>query len=384
MKWKKVSLMTIFSMGVLWMVGCGEESPLSPGAEEMSAPAPKLTGSANRVAGTCERPHCRPGFGASAVSDPVGSLWRVADVVGGGAKPFAIGHRGFGINLGEDPERPVENTVEAVLDGFGSQVPMVEVDVQLTQDGHAVVFHDDLLADGTCINTLPLDELLQVAPEVPTLKLVLQTASPFTRQHDGPSGIVDIEIKAPSPQCDPDDVFASALVAAVVSDVEQTDMTEQVLIESFSPAVIAAVAASAPDVARVLSVNVLQFLPAEQIEAATGWEVNPIDKDAGFGLQWANIGGLFRLPGYVSVEQFAGVALSTGSTAVAVDIQILQQAELGTPGSGGLLVGGLQSLGLSVWSFTVTDEAGWFFLNALGIDGIFVDDVPLGVALQGR
>ena len=84
MKWKKISLM-ILSMGVLWIVGCGEESPLSPGAEgEMSAPAAKLTMS-NRVAGTCELPHCRPGFGASAVSDPTGSPWQAADVVGGAA-----------------------------------------------------------------------------------------------------------------------------------------------------------------------------------------------------------------------------------------------------------------------------------------------------------
>ena len=350
----------------------------------MSAPAAKLTRSAHRVAGTCELPHCRPGFGASAVSDPTGSPWQVADVVGGDTKPFAIGHRGFGINLGEDTERPIENPVEAVRDGFLSEVSMVEVDVQLTQDGHAVVFHDDILADATCINTLTLGELRRVAPEVPTLKLVLQTARSFTSQHDGPSGIVDIEIKAPSPRCDPNDVFDSMLVAAVVSDVEQTDMTEQVLIESFSPAVVAAVAASAPDMARVLAVNVSQFLTAEQIEAATGLEVNLIDKDAGFDLQWANTGGLFRLPGYDSVDQFAGVALAMGSTAVALDIRVLQQAEFDAPGSGGLLVGGLQSTGLSVWSFTVADEAGWLFLSALGIDGIFVDDVPLGVALQGR
>lgn len=320
---------------------------------------------------------------ASAASAQAHTRWQVADVVGGDTKPFAIGHRGFGINLGEDPERPIENTVEAVRDGFRANVFMVEVDVQLTQDGHAVVFHDDVLPDGTCINTLNLGELRRVAPEVPTLRRVLQTARPFTHRHDGPLGLVDIEIKAPSPQCDPDDVFDSMLVAAVMSDVEQTDMAEQVLIESFSPAVVAMAAASAPDIARVLSVSVLQFLTPAQIEAATGWEVTLIDKDAGFGLQWADIGGLFRLPGYVSIDQFVGVALTMGSTAVALDIQVLQQAELSAPGSGSLLVGVLQSFGLSVWSFTVVDEAGWIFLDALGIDGIFIDDVPLGVALQG-
>jgi glycerophosphoryl diester phosphodiesterase len=311
------------------------------------------------------------------------ALWQVADVVGGGT-PFAIGHRGFGTNLGEDAERPIENTVEAVRDGFRSGVSMVEVDVQLTQDGHAVVFHDDILADGTCINTLTMKQLRRVAREVPTLTRILQTARPFTRRHDGPSGIVDIEIKAPSPQCDPNDEFDAILVDAVVADVDEAGMRAQVLIESFSPAVVAIAAAAAPDIARALSVNVLQFLSSEQIEAATGWQVDLIDKDAGFGLQWANIGGLFRLPGYDSPQHFAGIALAMGSTAVDLDIRILQQAEQGAPGSGGQLVGGLQAAGLSVWSFTVADQAGWDFLSATGIDGIFIDDVALGAALQGR
>jgi len=66
MKWVRVSLMAILSVGILWMVGCGEESPLSSHAEEeTAAPAAKLTVS-NSVAGTCELPSCRPGFGRSA------------------------------------------------------------------------------------------------------------------------------------------------------------------------------------------------------------------------------------------------------------------------------------------------------------------------------
>lgn len=319
---------------------------------------------------------------ASAASAKGHSRWQVADVVGGDTKPFAIGHRGFGINLGEDPERPIENTVEAVRAGFRNNISMVEVDVQLTKDGRAVVFHDDVIASTTCINALTLHELQWAAPQIPTLKKVLLTALPFTHRRNGPSGIVDIEIKAPSPQCDPNDEYDSLLVAAVVSDVEQTNMTNQVLIESFSPAVVLMAAVSAPEIARVLSVSVLQFLSPEQIEAATGLEVNLIDKDAGFGLQWANIGGLFRLPGYASVGQFLGTAWLTGSTAVALDIVFLQLTEQSDPGSGGSLVGYIQSFGLSVWSFTVTDEASWLFLSSLGIDGIFIDNVPLGVALQ--
>ncbi|PYO53390.1 MAG: hypothetical protein DMD83_24185, partial [Candidatus Rokuibacteriota bacterium] len=36
--------------------------------------------------------------------------WTVDDLLDLDAKPFAIGHRGFGDNLGEDPARPIEDT----------------------------------------------------------------------------------------------------------------------------------------------------------------------------------------------------------------------------------------------------------------------------------
>ena len=70
MKWVKAPLFTILSAAVLWLVGCGEESPLSSEAgQEMAAPAAKLTASA-AVAGACELPNCRPGFGGTAVNNP--------------------------------------------------------------------------------------------------------------------------------------------------------------------------------------------------------------------------------------------------------------------------------------------------------------------------
>jgi glycerophosphoryl diester phosphodiesterase len=58
---------------------------------------------------------------------------------------------------------------------------MVEVDVQLTKDGRAVVFHGDVLADGTCINTLTLRELRKAGSErIPMLKKVLKRTRRFT------------------------------------------------------------------------------------------------------------------------------------------------------------------------------------------------------------
>jgi glycerophosphoryl diester phosphodiesterase len=319
----------------------------------------------------------------STVAEAAGNnRWQVSDVVQGSSKPFAIGHRGFGENLGENRLKPIENTVASVREAYRNSVSMVEVDVQVTADGHAVVFHDDVLADGTCVNNLTLKQLRRAAGEIPTLKRILRVAHTFTNKKDFPSGILDIEIKAASPNCDPQDEFDEQLAEAVVSDVFDADMVDQVLIESFSPQVIALAATMAPEIARVLSVSALQFLTPEQVTGATGWNVLIIDKTVGFGLEWSNIGGFFRLPGYDSIEQFAGVALALGSTAIDIDIQLLQQAEATAPGTGSYLVNSLQSYGVSVWSFTVQDTNGWEFLSSLGIDGIFIDDIPLGVRLQ--
>ncbi len=54
---------------------------------------------------------------------------------------------------------------------------VVEVDVQLTQDGRLAVFHDDFLSDFTCIHSLTLDQLQQRLPFVPELLQVRQTNS---------------------------------------------------------------------------------------------------------------------------------------------------------------------------------------------------------------
>ncbi len=77
-----------------------------------------------------------------------------------------------------------------------------------------------------------------------------------------------------------------------------------------------------------------------------------------------------------------GVALALGARAVDLDVSFLGLAEQAQPGSGAFLVSSLKGLGFSVWSFTVVDAPGWGFLQSLGIDGIFIDDVPLGVVLQ--
>ena len=111
--------------------------------------------------------------------------WELEDVLGGPA-PFAFGHRGFGANLGEHPDLPIENTTESVRLAYRSGIRIAEVDVQVTVDGHAVAFHDDFLPDYTCINDLTYDELVALNPNIPKLKHVLNVARSFTRQGDTP------------------------------------------------------------------------------------------------------------------------------------------------------------------------------------------------------
>ena len=74
--------------------------------------------------------------------------------------------------------------------------------------------------------------------------------------------------------------------------------------------------------------------------------------------------------------------LVLGARAVDLDVLFLGQAEQIQPGSGASLVNLLHAFDLSVWGFTVDDPLGWGFLQFLGIDGIFIDDIPLGVTLQ--
>ncbi len=297
--------------------------------------------------------------------------------------PFAIGHRGSGNNQGEDPTRPLENTRDSVQDAFKDGISIVEVDVQITSDGKVVTFHDDFLSDYSCINAMTFKELKKRTEDVSLLKNVLNTARSYRHRHNGPSGLMIVEMKAPAPLCDPGDVTELAYVSAVIDVIRERDMEDQVLLESFSPTLLQIAATLAPEIERALAVNIIQFLSPEQVEAATGLLVTVIDKND-FGLQWGEIGQLYRLPGYQSIEQFIGVSFALGARAVTLDSLLLFQAELTTPGSGAALVSTLQSFGFPVLAFTLNTEFEWQFAESMGVDGIITDNIPLGLELQGN
>jgi len=309
--------------------------------------------------------------------EPAHKLATSDDLLDLEVRPFAIAHRGFGENLGEDSSRPIEDTVAAVRAGFETGASVVEVDVQLTKDGHVAVFHDDFLADFTCINQLTLAELQHRLPQVPTLLAVLNEARSFNKR-GGLSGLVIVELKAAAPLCDPGDTQERAIVSAVTGVVRHARMTDQVMLTSFSPALLHLAAREAPEATRILSISGLQFLTAPQIEdlLCSGLPcVTLIHKHLDFGLQWAEIGSLYRLPGYRSVAEVLSTASVTGVRVVEADLFFLSTA--GAP-----FVDQLHGCGLKALGFTATDTAEWFFLQSLGLDGIYTNDVPLGVRNQ--
>jgi glycerophosphoryl diester phosphodiesterase len=290
-------------------------------------------------------------------------------------RPFAIAHHGFGDNRGEDPTRPIENTVPSVKQAFRAGVSVVEVDVQRTRDGRVAVFHDDFLADFTCINQLSLAELQGRLPFVPSLEDVLLEARKFNEPSGPLNGLIIVELKAAAPLCDPHDTEEEAIVAAVTRVVRHVEMTDQVILNSFSPALLYIAAQHAPEIARDLGIFGLQFLTAPEVEAALHLTVTPISKRLDLGLQWADIGPIYRLPGYRSADEVFATAAIIRARVVEADLFFLQSA--GAP-----FVEALHRVGLKAFGFTATNADEWFFLQSLGLDGVYTDDIPFGVEHQ--
>ena len=299
----------------------------------------------------------------------------IDDLLELGVRPFAIGHHGSGDNMGEDPTRPIENTVPSVRKAFKAGVSIVEVDVQRTRDGEVAVLHDDFLADFTCINQLSMAELQRRLPFVPSLQAILQNARKFNEPSGPLGGLVIVELKAASPLCDPHDTEEEAIVAAVTRVIRQMRMTEQVIFNSFSPALLYVAAQHAPEIARDLGIIGLQFLAAAEVEALLRLQVTPINKRLHLGLQWAEIGRIFRVPGYRSVDEVFATAAAVRARVVEADIFFLQWA-------GASFVDALHGFGLKAFGFTATNPDEWLFLQSLGLDGIYTDDVPFGVQHQ--
>lgn len=319
----------------------------------------------------------------------------VDDLLSLKVRPIAIAHRGFGENLGEFPSRPIEETLSAVRWGFRAGASVVEVDVQRTADGEIVAYHDDFLSDFTCIHSLTLGQLRARMPQVATLHAILLQARSFERPGEL-RGLVILELKAPSPLCDPRDTQEHALVASVAAVIRQAGMTHQVILTSFSPVLLLHARALIPEATRSLTVDVLQFLSPDDARSALngrfpGLSLTLIVKRPDLDLQWAEIGPLLRLPSYWPVENGSNVGANEKfmeaigkliDTAAAVDARVVE-ADLVLLGfAGSLVVSALHAAGLEVFGYAVDNAYEWQLLASLGVDAIYTNDVPLGVKLQ--
>jgi glycerophosphoryl diester phosphodiesterase len=303
-----------------------------------------------------------------------------------GVRPIAIGHHGVGPNSPEnrDPQLPIENTVESVTKAYSEGARVVEVDVQLTSDNRLAVFHDDFLHDipTTCIHSLTLEQLQTRLSFVPELHDILKIARGFNRKAgDDLGGILIVELKAFSPHCDPNDEFEEALVSTVVREVRQANMTSQVMFDSFSPALLDLASQQAPEIPRELDLDGLQLLSPAQIEAVTGLSVTVVSKRISLGLTWADIGPIYRLPGYASPEQFLATAMALEVRVVGGEMDFFGPGERQQPGSAAAFVAGAHSLGLKAFADPAGSEADWDFFASFGIDAIY-SPIPLGVQLQ--
>jgi hypothetical protein len=140
-------------------------------------------------------------------------------------------------------------------------------------------------------------------------------------------------------------------------------------------------AQTAPEIPRELDISGLQLLTPEQVHAVTGLPVTIINKKISLGLTWAEIGPVFRLPGYASVQQFLATGIATSVRVVGGEMNFLGPAEQQQPGSGAAFVAAAHSLGLRVFADPANSEADWNFFASLGVDAIY-SVIPLGVSLQ--
>jgi glycerophosphoryl diester phosphodiesterase len=310
------------------------------------------------------------------------SLSTAEDFLRLGVRPVAIGHHGVGpYAAGQNPGLPIENTVDSVRRAYTLGARVVEVDVQLTKDGKLAVFHDDFLSDFTCIHSLTLDQLQQRLPFVPELRQIINVAREFNNKAGELGGILIVELKAFSPHCDPADEFEQAVVSAAVNEVMQAQFADRVIFDSFSPALLSLAAQAAPEIPRELDMDGLQLLNPAQIVAITGLPVTIISKKNSLGLTWADIGTVYRLPGYASPQQFLATGMGVQARVVGGEMDFFGAAEQQQPGSGAEFVAGAHWLGLRVFADPANTEADWKFFASLGVDAIY-STIPMGVQLQ--
>jgi glycerophosphoryl diester phosphodiesterase len=237
-------------------------------------------------------------------------------------RPLIIAHRGYSA-------RYPENTLIAFQKALDHGAPMIELDVTLTADRRLVVIHDDSLERTTSgsgpVNRRTLEEIRQLDAgswyhprfanaRVPELREVMQLIAG--------RAVLNIEIKAGAFEEHPP---ADAIELQVAEAVNQQKARNWVVVSSFHPQLLTRLAlANRPPALAVLTEKTLT--PA--------------------GLRYA--------------RKIKAVSWHAAR-------------EILTPGD----VSQLQAAGMRVFAFTVNRRQELQRLTAIGIDGVFSDEVLL-------
>ena len=83
---------------------------------------------------------------------------------------------------------------------------------------------------------------------MPSLQAVLNQAKQWNRKDSGLSGILIVELKTLSPLCDPTDSLERTFVSNVVRIIRRMKMTDQVIFDGFSPALLHLASVEAPEI----------------------------------------------------------------------------------------------------------------------------------------
>ena len=227
------------------------------------------------------------------------------------ATPLCIAHRGASRRAPENTLRAFDCALEAGADG-------IELDVQATRDGTAVVFHDATLARLTSmpgrIERTPWRRLreLRVAGEpIPTLAEALESI--------GDRAVVQIELKA------------AAVLPPVLRAIRQTGSSDRIILASFRHRIVREAAALAPRLLRML---------------IAGRPQTPGEPEAG-------------------ALKILRTMASVGAHGVSIDHRAVTSERF---------VETVRRRAVRLWCWTVNDPRAMRRLAAWGVDGILTDD----------
>jgi glycerophosphoryl diester phosphodiesterase len=240
-----------------------------------------------------------------------------------------IGHRGAGAG---NPDVP-ENSIRSFQAAHALGATWVELDVRKAADGELVVCHDERLADGTPVRSLPAADLPR--------KGIHRLEEVLTRLPDGLGIDLDVKNSVDDAVC-PVAETTAARVARIARIARGATGDRRVLLTSFDPALRAVVETVAPE----LPVGLLTWAQVPLRESI------PTARRLGYDVLAPWIGAL----------RPHGIALGGSGDEVRAQVAVAHQA-------------GLQLL---VW-VAGPDDVPW--LAELGIEGMCVDDIQ---AVGGR